>query len=89
MDYRPKIRSFLAVLLLNAGRCYEAEICAILLPFRIAVAWYEFFPSSKVSVLAENHGLCIVHGFDRIYFDIYNSSLKKAIELKFAQFCSS
>ena len=47
MDYSqgilPKLRSVFVVLLLNAGRCYEAEICAILLPFRSAVAWYECF----------------------------------------------
>ena len=48
-----------------------------------------FFRCQKCQFLAENHGLRIVHGFDRIYFDIYNSSLKKAIELTFVQFCSS
>ena len=35
------------VLLLNAGRCYEAEICAILLPFRSAFEWYDFFAKVK------------------------------------------
>ena len=38
MDYNkafvPKSRSFFVVLLLQNGRCYEAEICAILLLLR-------------------------------------------------------
>ena len=67
MDYSqaflPKLSSFFGVLLLLAGRCYEAEICAILLPFSCAFAWYPFFASQNVQFLAENHGLRIVRRF--------------------------
>ena len=46
------------LLLLLAGTCYEAEICAVLLPLRCAFAWYDFLPKSKLSkFLAEYHGL--------------------------------
>ena len=31
------------------GRCYEAEICAILLPLRCSFRWYPFLPGSKFS----------------------------------------
>ena len=38
MDYSqafwPKLRPFFEAFLLLTGRCYEAEICAILLPLR-------------------------------------------------------
>ena len=51
MDYNkafwPKSRSFFVVLLLQNGRCYEAEICAILLPLRYAFAWYRFCRSQR------------------------------------------
>ena len=32
--FRPKLRSFFAVILLHSGKCYEAEICGILLFLR-------------------------------------------------------
>ena len=53
MDYNkafwPKSRSFFVVLLLQNGRCYEAEICAILLLLRCPFRWYPLFflPKSK------------------------------------------
>ena len=54
MDYSqaflPKLSSFFVLLLLLAGKCYEAETCAILLPFRCAFAWYPFLPKSNFSV---------------------------------------
>ena len=42
------------VLLLLAGRLYEAEICSILLPLRCAFTWYYFFPKSNFSVSGRN-----------------------------------
>ena len=61
MDYNkafwPKSRSFFVVLLLLTGRCYEAEICAIVFLLRCPFIWYPFWPKSKFSVLAKNHGL--------------------------------
>ena len=58
MDYSqafwPKLRSFFAILLLLAGRCYEAEICAILLPLRCSFKWYPFFGQTQnFQILAE------------------------------------
>ena len=54
MDYSqafwPKMRSFSERFLLLAGRCYEAEIYAILLPLRCAFAWYPFLRLSKFSI---------------------------------------
>ena len=48
--FLPKLSSFFVLLTLLVGRCYEAEICTILLPFRCAFAWYPFFlPKSKFS----------------------------------------
>ena len=54
MDYSkafwPKLRpSFVVLLLLNV-RCYEAEICAILLPLRCALALCQYLSKSKFSV---------------------------------------
>ena len=50
MDYSqafwPKLRSFFVVLVLLTGRCYEAEICTILLLLRC-------LPFHMVSFLAE------------------------------------
>ena len=44
MDYSqgfsPKLSSFFVVLLLLAGRCYEAEICTILLLLKIYMYMY-------------------------------------------------
>ena len=37
------------VLLLQSGRCYEAETCTILSPLRCAIAWYSFLLKSKFS----------------------------------------
>ena len=41
------------VLLLLNGRCYEAEICAILLPLRCSFRWYPFWPKSKFSFFGQ------------------------------------
>ena len=53
MDYNKafwlKSRSFFVVLLLQNGRCYEAEICGILLLLRCLFRWYPFLPKSKFS----------------------------------------
>ena len=56
MDYNkafwPKMSSFSVVLLLRNGRCYEAEICTILLLLRCSFRWDHFLPKSKVSWFA-------------------------------------
>ena len=53
MDYNkafwPKSRSLFVVLLLQNERCYEAEICAILLLLRCPFRWNPFLPKSKLS----------------------------------------
>ena len=53
MDYNkafwPKSRSFFVVLLLQNGRCYEAEICAILLLLRCPFRWNPFLTKSNFS----------------------------------------
>ena len=36
------------VLLLLTGRCYEDEICAIMLLLRCPFRWYYFFPEMKI-----------------------------------------
>ena len=38
------VRSFLVVFLLLTGRCYGAEICAILLLLRCPIAWHHYLP---------------------------------------------
>ena len=53
LDYNkaflPKSREFSVVLLLDSGRCYEAEICAILFLLRCPFIWYPFWLKSKCS----------------------------------------
>ena len=53
MDYNkafwPKSRSFFVVLLLQDGRCYEAEICTILLLLRCLSYGVLFGQSQKIS----------------------------------------
>ena len=52
MDYNkafwPKSRSFFVVILLPSGRCYEAEICTILLLLRCPFRWNPFFTKVKM-----------------------------------------
>ena len=54
MDYNkaflPKLRCFSAVLLLHSGRCYEAEICAIMFLLRCPFIWYPFFAEVKIFI---------------------------------------
>ena len=57
MDYNKafwlKLSSFFVVLLLLNEKCYEAEICAILLPLRCSFRWYDpFLPKSNFNFLA-------------------------------------
>ena len=53
MDYNkafwPKSRSFFVFFLLEDGRCYEVEICAILLLLRCPFRWNPFSQKSKFS----------------------------------------
>ena len=53
MDYNkafcPKLSSFFELFLLLTGRCYEAEICAILISLRCPFRWYPFLLKSKFS----------------------------------------
>ena len=46
---------------LLTGRCYEAEICAILLPLRCPLGWYPFFKT--FFGLQKTKPWTIVHGF--------------------------
>ena len=52
MDYNKafcsKLSSFFVVLLLLTGRCYEAEVCTILLLLRCSFRWYPFFAEVKI-----------------------------------------
>ena len=54
MDYSqaflPKLSSFFEAFLLLAGRCYEAEICAILLLLTCPFVWYPFFAKVKIYI---------------------------------------
>ena len=52
---------FFVVLLLHAGRCYEGEICDILLPLRCGFVWYHFLPKLKFSDFGQKPWT-IVHG---------------------------
>ena len=74
----PKSSSFFVVLLLLAGRCYEAEICTIMLPLRTALAWYHFWPKSKFSRFWRKTMDYIVRRFDQLSFCTHNSSLEGA-----------
>ena len=87
----PKSRPFFVVFLLLTGRCYEAEICAILLLFRCSFRWYHFLPQSKFSVFGQKPWT-IVRRFGRnrghSLWCSY-SSLEGAMKLKFVPFRSS
>ena len=80
-----KLRAFFVVSLLLTGRCYEAEICTILLPLRCAFALCIFLKFS----FSVRKPWTIVRRFNQISFHAHNSSLERAIELKFASFYSS
>ena len=60
----PKLSSFFVQFLLQSGRCYKAEICAILFPLRYAIAWYYFLPKSKFSDSGQKPWT-IIRRFDR------------------------
>ena len=95
MDYNkaflPKSRCFSAVLLLHSGRCYEAEICIILLLLRCPFIWYPFLPNSKFSDFGQKPWT-IIRRFYRNRGDFlrsFYSTVEGAMKLKFASFCSS
>ena len=52
------------VLLLQSGRCYEAEICAILLPLRCSFRWYNVLLKSNFSVF-DQKPWTIIRRFDQ------------------------
>ena len=87
----PKSRSFFVVLLLLTGRCYEVEICTILLLLRCPFRWNPFLPKSKFSDFGQKPWT-IIRRFGRnrghSLWSFY-SSLEGAMKLKFAPFCSS
>ena len=95
MDYNkafwPKSRSFFVVLLLQNGRCYEAEICAILLLLRCPFRWNPFLPKSKFSDFGQKPWT-IIRRFsrnrDHSLWSFY-LSLEGAMKLKLPPFCSS
>ena len=86
MDYNkafwPKLGSFFIVLLLQNGRCYEAEICAILLLLRCPFQWYPCLPKSDCSVFGQKPWT-IIRRFDQIlstlitpHWKVLSSSIK-------------
>ena len=82
---------FLGFLLLHSGRCYEAEICAILFLLRCPFIWYHFLPMSKFSDFGQKPWTIIRH-FYRNRGDFLRSiysTVEGAMKLKFAPFCSS
>ena len=85
MDYNkafwPKSSSFFGVLLLLNGRCYEAEICVILLPLRCSFRWYAVLLKSTFSDF-DRKPWTIVRRFDQISFRTNNSSLEDAMKLQ-------
>ena len=95
MDYNkafwPKSRSFFVVLLLQNGRCYEVEICAILLLLRCPFRWNPFLPKSKFSDFGQKPWT-IIRRFGRnrghSLWSFY-SKMEGAMKLKFVPFCSS
>ena len=72
------------VLLLLAGKCYEAEICAIRSFLRCPFRWYPILLDSKFSVFGLKPWTIVRH-FDQISFRTHNSSLEGATELKFCR----
>ena len=93
MDYNkaflPKSRRFSAVLLLHSGRCYEAEIYAILFLLRCPFIRYHFFGRNQIfQILAKNHGLRFYRNRGDFLWSFY-STVEGAVKLKFAPFCSS
>ena len=65
--FLPKSRIFFAAVLLHCGRCYEAEICAILFLLRCPFIWYPFWPNSQFSISGQKPWT-IVRRFDRFLF---------------------
>ena len=91
--FLPKLSSFFVLLLLLAGRCYEAEICTILLPFRCAFAWYPFFCQSQNFSFwpkTMDYSQAFLPKLSSFFVPLlgYYSSLEGAMKLKFAPFCS-
>ena len=65
MDYNkafwPKFSSFFVVFILRDGRCYEDEICTILLFFRSPFQWYVYWnPQTQITYgnFSTLHGIC-------------------------------
>ena len=95
MDYSQgfwlKSSSFFVGLFLLAGRCYEAEFCAILLLLICSFRWHPFLPKLKFSESGRKPWT-IVRRFDqnRAHFLwAFFSSLEGGMKLKFALFFSS
>ena len=95
MDYNLCVLTILGslfeVILLPSGRCYGAEICAILLLLRCSFRWYPFLAKSKFSDFGQKPWT-IIRRFDQNRghsLRSFYSSLEGATELKFVPFCSS
>ena len=89
--FLPKSRCFSAVFLFHSGRCYEAEICIILLLLRCPFIWYPFLPNSKFSDFGQKPWT-IIRRFYRNRGDFlrsFYSTVEDAMKLKFASFCYS
>ena len=69
MDYSQafwaKLKSFFVAFLLLAGRRYEVEIVPFCSPLDVLLHEIIVCQNQNFQFLAENHGLYIVHGFDR------------------------
>ena len=86
--FLPKSRRYSAVLLLITGRCYEAEICAILFLLRCPFIWYPFWPKSNFG----QKPWTIIRRFYRNQGDFlwsFYSTVEGATKLKSVPFCSS
>ena len=87
----PKTMDYNKAFLLYSGRCYEAEICAILFLLRYSFIWYHFLPKSKFSDFGQKPWT-IIRRFYRNRGDFLWSSystVEGAMKLKFVPFCSS
>ena len=88
MDYNTflctEIKVIFCGLLLHSGRCYEAEICAILFLLRCSLIWYHFLPKSNFSDFSQKPWT-IIRRFYRNRSDFlrsFYSTVESAMKLK-------
>ena len=78
---------FLRSFLLHSGRCYEAEICAILFLLRCPFIWYPFWPKSKFSYFGQKPWT-IIRRFYRNRGDFLRSFLLHSGRCYEAEICA-